>query len=271
MYNFVLIRSYRKEDESFCKKLLKADAMEPLNATFIGYLFKKSIFIAINIVTLLISLVFLINGFPIVSCLMIILILPILLYIYLYVMYFKEAKYMEEEVSGILRIYMSHDSSHFWVAESYEFYLLNRHQRHEQRIFMTEEEFNKSNIDVSRHLKKVVGTIAFYKSNKIPNGAWITRLCVHKDYRRKGIGNHLVNRALQFGTEQGFITIHVIISEYRLGALKLFINRGFHKILVRARSYDASVIFHELSYRTKYCKPNELFVRNPYKLQSVSN
>ncbi|XP_046812960.1 uncharacterized protein LOC124421621 isoform X2 [Vespa crabro] len=247
MYNFVLIRSYRKEDESFCKKLLKADAMEPLNATFIGYLFKKSIFIAINIVTLLISLVFLINGFPIVSCLMIILILPILLYIYLYVMYFKEAKYMEEEVSGILRIYMSHDSSHFWVAESYEFYLLNRHQRHEQRIFMTEEEFNKSNIDVSRHLKKVV------------------------DYRRKGIGNHLVNRALQFGTEQGFITIHVIISEYRLGALKLFINRGFHKILVRARSYDASVIFHELSYRTKYCKPNELFVRNPYKLQSVSN
>ncbi|XP_035726803.1 uncharacterized protein LOC118443640 isoform X2 [Vespa mandarinia] len=247
MYNFVLIRTYRKEDEPFCKKLLKADAMDPLNATFIGYLLKKSIFISINVVILLISLVSLIDGFPIIYFLIFILIAPIFLYIYLYVMYFKEAKYMEKEVSGILRIYMSDNTSHFWVAESYEFHLLNRHQQHEQRIFMTEEEFNNSNIDVSRHKKKVV------------------------DYRRKGIGNHLVNRALQFGTEKGFITIHVIISEYRLNAIKLFINRGFHKILVRGTPYDTSIIYHELSYRTKYFKPNELFVTNPYNVQSVSN
>ncbi|XP_035726804.1 uncharacterized protein LOC118443640 isoform X3 [Vespa mandarinia] len=155
MYNFVLIRTYRKEDEPFCKKLLKADAMDPLNATFIGYLLKKSIFISINVVILLISLVSLIDGFPIIYFLIFILIAPIFLYIYLYVMYFKEAKYMEKEVSGILRIYMSDNTSHFWVAESYEFHLLNRHQQHEQRIFMTEEEFNNSNIDVSRHKKKV--------------------------------------------------------------------------------------------------------------------
>ncbi|XP_035726800.1 probable N-acetyltransferase camello isoform X1 [Vespa mandarinia] len=271
MYNFVLIRTYRKEDEPFCKKLLKAGVMDQLNATFIGYLLRKPVFISMNIVILLISIISLLKGFSVVYCLMFIFILPIFLYICLYVSFFNEAKDMEKEVSAISRIYMSDNSSHFWVAESYEFYLLNRHQRHEQRTFMTEEEFNKSNIDVSRHKKKVVGTIALYKSYKIPNGAWITRLCVHKDYRRKRIGTHLVNRALQFGTEQGFITVNVVISEYRLAALKLFYNRGFHRYLIRGRSYNASVVFHELSYRTKYFKPNELYVKSPYKVKSVRN
>ncbi|XP_035726801.1 probable N-acetyltransferase CML6 isoform X2 [Vespa mandarinia] len=247
MYNFVLIRTYRKEDEPFCKKLLKAGVMDQLNATFIGYLLRKPVFISMNIVILLISIISLLKGFSVVYCLMFIFILPIFLYICLYVSFFNEAKDMEKEVSAISRIYMSDNSSHFWVAESYEFYLLNRHQRHEQRTFMTEEEFNKSNIDVSRHKKKVV------------------------DYRRKRIGTHLVNRALQFGTEQGFITVNVVISEYRLAALKLFYNRGFHRYLIRGRSYNASVVFHELSYRTKYFKPNELYVKSPYKVKSVRN
>lgn len=166
---------------------------------------------------------------------------------------------------------MSDKYSHFWVAESYEYYLLKRHQIHEQRTFMTEEEFNKSNIDVSRHIKKVVGTIGFYTSSTLENTAWITQLSVQKDYRRKKIGSHLVNQALKFGVEQGCRSISVIISEYRRGTILLFINKGFQGYHIHKEQSFNSVASHELIYRTNFYRPNVSNRRNPSNVRSKRN
>ncbi|KAL2740811.1 putative N-acetyltransferase camello isoform X1 [Vespula squamosa] len=241
---FILIRAYRQEDESFCKELLKISVMASLNSTFIGFLSEEiALITAVLICTTILTLV----GVPIIYCLML--------------DRFKK------------KIYMSDNTSHFWVAEAYEFYLLNRRQRDEQCTFMTEEEFNKSNIDVFRHFKKIVGTIALCKSNKLQNSAWIKRLSVHKNYKRKDIGIHLVNLALQFGNEQGYKSINVIISEYRVDVIKLFIKKGFELYLLHNKPFFTSLVtveFHELTYRIKYYRDNELLLPNPFNIQSVN-
>lgn len=122
---------------------------------------------------------------------------------------------------------------------------------------MTEEKFNESNINVSRHVRKIVGTIAFCNCNRLENSGWIKRLCVHKDYRRKGIGNYLVNQALKFGEEQGFECINVIISEYRVGAILLFINKGFNLHNIHSKQSLLSIAFYEYTYRTTHYYPRQ--------------
>lgn len=165
---------------------------------------------------------------------------------------------------------MSDNSSCFWVAELYEFNLLKR-QRHKQHKFMTEKEFKKSNADLSKHDTKIVGTIALCKSNRLENSGWIKRLCVHKDYRRKGIGTNLVNVALQYGNQQGYRRINVIISKHRKAAKELFSKKGFELYLYRKRCiYRTSVIlFVELSYRLKYIdNDDELLATDPIYVQA---
>ncbi|KAL2749946.1 putative N-acetyltransferase camello isoform X1 [Vespula maculifrons] len=271
MYNFILIRAYRQEDEPFCKELLKTGVMASLNATFIGFLSEE---IALIIAVLICTTILILIGIPILYCLMVMSIPAFAIYIFLYTTFFYKARQIQKEVSAIPRIYMSDNTSHFWVAEAYEFYLLNRRQRDERCTFMTEEEFKESNIDVSRHFKKIVGTIALCKNKKLQNSAWIKRFSVHKDYRRKNIGIHLVNLALQFSNEHGYKRINVIISEYRVGAIKLFIKKGFELYLLHNKSLFTSLMtieFHELTYRIKYYRDNELLLTNPFNVQSIPN
>ncbi|XP_046812971.1 uncharacterized protein LOC124421626 [Vespa crabro] len=254
MSNFILIRSYRQEDEPFCKKLLKAGIIDSLNATFTAFLTRKGAINAINASIVMFTLALIIVGFPIVYCIMFIFIPPIIFYIFLYATFLYEARNVENEASAITWIYTSDNSSCFWIAEAYEDYSLN-HQQNQRYIFMTEEKFNESNINVSRYVKKVVGTIAFYNCNRSPNSGWIKRLSVHKNYRRKGIGSYLVNRVLQFGEEQGFEYINVIISEYRIGAILLFIKKGFNMHNIHSKSHFMLIAFYEYVYRTTHYRP----------------
>lgn len=166
---------------------------------------------------------------------------------------------------------MSDNSSRFWVAELYEYTLL-KNQQHNQRKFMTEIEFKKSNIDVSRYDTKIVGTIALCKSNRLENCGWIKRLCVHKDYRRKGIGINLVNVALQYGNQQGYRRINVIISKHRKAVKELLSNKGFELYLYRKRyiyKTPVMLLFVELSYRLKYIdNDDELLATDPIYVQA---
>ncbi|KAL2740808.1 putative N-acetyltransferase camello isoform X1 [Vespula squamosa] len=269
MTNFVVLRSYRRSDEPFCKILLRNGIMENINRTLIELILKD---VTLNVAITVVLTLFLLLGFSILSCIIAMIIKGIVLYVITYISFWAIAKKIQKEVSEIPRIYKSDNSSYFWVAEIYEDYLLNRHQQDQKYIFMTEKKFNESNINVFRYVKKIVGTIALCKSTRLQNSGWIKRLSVHKDYRRKGIGTNLVNLALQFGSQQGYRRINVIISEPRKAARELFSKKGFEIYLYRRRFfYRTSVLllFVELTYRMRYNDNDaELLATDPFYTQA---
>lgn len=155
----------------------------------------------------------------------------------------------------INRIYTSDNSSCFWIAEAYEDCLLNHCPQDQQYTFMTEEVFNESNINITIFNIKIVGTLAFCKSRRSSNMGCIKRLYVQKNYRRKGIGNHLVNQALQFGEEHGFECINTIISEYEKGAMELFSNNEFNINTVHSKPFLMSITLYEYIFLTTHYHP----------------
>ncbi|XP_046812968.1 uncharacterized protein LOC124421625 isoform X2 [Vespa crabro] len=195
----------------------------------------------------------------------------IVVYIITYINFWIDAEKAQKEVSQISRIYMSDNSSHFWVAELYEDYSLNRQERDQRYKFMTKEKFNQSNINVSKYVKKIVGTIGLCKNNKLQNSGWIKRLCVHKNYRRKGIGINLVNVALEYGSQQKYRCINVIISVHRKAARELFITKNFeiyshHKKLHRT---SVTLSFIELTYQLRYISNDEFFATDTIYAQTL--
>lgn len=72
---------------------------------------------------------------------------------------------------------------------------------------------------------------------KILDEGHITNIAVHKDERRKGIGDALLRRMLKKGRENGInaFTLEVRISN--LGAQELYKKHGFKSVGVRKRYY----------------------------------
>lgn len=122
---------------------------------------------------------------------------------------------------------MSNAFSCFWVAEAYQPFLMTRNPNDIHYNVMTENKFREANIDVSSQSKKIVGTIGLVKSHKVEKGAWIKRLSVHKNYRRKGVGSCLLNVAVQFAIDEGYSCVDLSFSEYAEGGRELCFRRGF--------------------------------------------
>lgn len=106
MYNFILVRSYRPEDEPFCKQLLRASVMNSLHETFIEFFLQKNTMRVINILAIMSMLTLLRTELPEFYCSMVIFIPAIVLYILLYVRFIYEAKVVENEVSSIPGYYI---------------------------------------------------------------------------------------------------------------------------------------------------------------------
>ncbi|XP_043675856.1 uncharacterized protein LOC122632689 isoform X2 [Vespula pensylvanica] len=268
---FVVFRSYKQEDESFCKKLLKNGVMSLINPTYNEILVRG---ITFEIPIFMIVIILILFGVPLIHSLLVMPIVASIIYITLYAKFLNKANEIQKEVSNIPRIYMSNNSSCFWVAEVYEKSSLNYSQQDQEYILMTEEEFNYSDIDISSYIKKIVGTIALCKNNRIPNGAWIKRLYVHKDYRKKSIGSFLLNVALEFSIMQGYNRVNIVISEYRKDAKKLCIRKGFELYLCYKKPVFRSLItmlVYELTYQINYYINENFMAIDPYYAYYILN
>ncbi|XP_047368933.1 uncharacterized protein LOC124956762 [Vespa velutina] len=214
MRKFILIRTYREEDESVCKELLKASVMYSLNHTFIGILLGINIMRIVNLVTIVLMLILIRTRLPLVYSIMVIFIPGILLYISLYAKFLYEARIVGNEVFDS-RINTRNNSSRFWIAEAYEDLSLIDQEQQQQYIFMTEENLNECTFDVSQLNKKIVGIMSVCKSNCEPTVALIKRLYVQTKYRRKGVGSQFINTAIHFAEEHGFECVKAFINEYQ--------------------------------------------------------
>lgn len=105
MSSFIVLRPYKQRDESFCRILLKNGIMENINRTFIGLLFTDFTLI---LTIIFLSMVSLLLGMPIRSCLISMLMKVIAVYIIIYIRLWFDAKNIQKEVSNIPRYYMNY-------------------------------------------------------------------------------------------------------------------------------------------------------------------
>lgn len=152
---------------------------------------------------------------------------------------------------------MSNAFSCFWVAEAFEPHLMTRHPKEVHYTIMTEEQFYQTNLNnrvVSSQAKKIVGTIGLCKSYQLDRSAWIKRLCVHEQYRRKGIASYLLNVAVQFAIEAGYGCANTVASEYTEEGRELCLNNGFELKQMYHKSILGSyitILMYELIYKIK--------------------
>ncbi|XP_035726835.1 uncharacterized protein LOC118443647 [Vespa mandarinia] len=203
----------------------------------------------INILPIVVTIILIYAGVPIAYCGVLICIPEIILYISLYVKFLYESRIVGNEVSEIPRIYTLDNFSRFWVAEAYEDFPLHDQEQDQQYVFMTEENLNDSNIDVSNHNKKIVGIMAFRKSNWQPTLGYIKRFYVQKKYSRKGIGNQLMNQAVFFADENGILCIKAIVSEFEKHLICFYNTKNFTVNIIRDKSFLISITLYEYMFR----------------------
>ncbi|KAK0167020.1 hypothetical protein PV327_004472 [Microctonus hyperodae] len=232
MSHIIVIRRYRPGDELGCREIINETIM------------------------------FIFFGMPFTICFFVIPIVVIVTYIATYLAFMLVVSEINQEISNIPRIYMSNAFSCFWVAESFEPLLMTRNPKDIYYTVMNEKQFRESNIDVSSQAKKIVGTIGLLKSHKVAKGAWIKRLCVHKNYQQKGVGSCLLSTAVQFAIDEGYSCADLIFTEYNENYRKLYNKKGFelkqmyHKPIIGP---IVSVLIYELSYQIK---PEHEYVGN---------
>ncbi|XP_046812964.1 uncharacterized protein LOC124421624 isoform X1 [Vespa crabro] len=252
MRKFILIRTYREEDRLVCKELLKASVMYSLNHTYIGFLLGQNIMRIVIFAAIVLMVILIHLGIPVGYSVMVIFMPATVLYLSLYAMFWCDAKTAGYEASEIPRIYTPDNSSCFWVAEVHEVHTLNRHERSQRYRFMTEEKLIESNIDVSGYNKKIVGIISFCRSNWTPTFGWIKRLYVQKNYRRKGIGRKLVNRALYFAEEYRFERVKILVTQYQKVVMEFFNTRDFSVKVIRDHTFLFKLTMYEYVFRTTH-------------------
>lgn len=140
------------------------------------------------------------------------------------------------------------------MAEAFEPFMTQKNPQHFYYTIMGEQQFQDCKIDVTYQRRKIVGTVAVCKSHTLDKGAWMKRLYVEKNYRRKGIASFVIKTAVEFATAQGYSSISSVTSEHQDGGRELCIKRGFelkqmyHKPLLGS---IATVLMYEMINQIK--------------------
>ena len=72
----------------------------------------------------------------------------------------------------------------------------------------------------------------------VVNEGHITNIAVHKDYRRKGIGNIIVNKLIEIAEEKEMIGLTLEVRKSNTSALELYKKNGFKLEGIRPEYYE---------------------------------
>lgn len=72
----------------------------------------------------------------------------------------------------------------------------------------------------------------------VVNEGHITNIAVHKDYRRKGIGNIIVNKLIEIAEEKEMIGLTLEVRKSNVPALELYRKNGFKLEGIRPEYYE---------------------------------
>lgn len=251
MERYIIIRDYKPGDESQCYEIVKEGTMSTVNAAFIAGLSRE---ITFQVMVLASAVMFIFLGIPIGFCLGSIPGVIVFMYICVWCGHKYKAVEMSQDLANIPRVYMSSDYTGFWVAEAYEPPLILGDKSLIKYTIVNEDEFKKRHLNQGSYFKKIVGTVALTRSRTSENCAWLRRMAVTHDYRRKGIASALLDEVFRFCHEKNYSGVELITTECHDVAREFYVRKGFElKHMYHKQLFGSlvTILMYELYYKVK--------------------
>jgi len=105
----------------------------------------------------------------------------------------------------------------------------------------------RSGFWVSEYQGRVIGMVGV--QNHADNVAEIRRLRVHPDFRRRGVGTQLMQQAVEFCRDLGYLKVILDTRVEREPAIKMFENFGFQHARTREMNGRRLIDFYLDMYR----------------------
>lgn len=248
----VVIRAVRPEDCPAAKQIIFEGTLEPVNRFFLKAIFRETFAQAVVMVA---AIMYIVIGLKFQYCIFAIPIVIISTYFGIWGAHLYKAKYLHKDLTDIMKSYMASDKTYFFVAEA--MYIPDKKNR--TPAFVSEIEFNKmnwngfytSNPDLTR---EIVGTAAITREQNSAVRAWLRRMAVKNEWRKKGVGSHLVDAVIRFCSQKGFIGIELVTTECHDSAKALYEKKKFdvmafyHKKLLNYTGM--SITMYVMHYKT---------------------
>lgn len=219
----VVIRDYRPGDELQCQEIIREATMSTVNTAFFSGLARE---ITFQLMVLAAAVMFIFLGLPFKFCFSAIPGVIVFIYGCVYLAHSFKALELTQDINNIPRVYMSSDSTGFWVAEVYEPYFTKPWPGGKMMI-VNEHGLKSCGIDSSLCKRSIVGTVAVAKSNDVENAGWLRRMAVRPKYQRRGIATALLNEAVSFCRTSGYSEVELVTSECHDAARELYLSHNF--------------------------------------------
>lgn len=247
-----VIRPIRPEDCKEAKNVIVEGTLEPVNRFFLKAIFRETFGQAVVMVA---ALIYIVIGLKFQYCVLAVPIVIITTYVGVWVAHLYKAKYLHDDLKDIMQSYMTSNKTCFIVAEAF----FIPENLNKAPAYVSEVEFNKINWNgfytSNPELKReIVGTVAITRNNDSAVRAWLRRMAVKKEWRKKGVGSHLVDAVIKFCSQKGFVGIELVTTECHESAKKLYEKKKFdvmafyHKKLLNYTGM--SITMYVMHYKT---------------------
>ncbi|KAF2351311.1 GNAT domain [Trinorchestia longiramus] len=228
-----LLRPFKQQDEIAVKKIINDATMEPMGEYFMKALFSE---IFLQMAFLSIAVGFIGFSIPLTLCVTLIPVAVAVVYIAIYAAHAIKVMELHGDLSNISQVYQQDDDTGFWVAEVYDFMEgseLSAHFNITKKVmydFVTQEELDRREINLAEYKhRSVVGCIALTHSLNSDNvrKAWLRRMAVKMEYRRRNIGSNLLELAIDFARRHQYKGIELLTTECHYQAREMYHKSGF--------------------------------------------
>nr|XP_022912852.1 uncharacterized protein LOC111423758 [Onthophagus taurus] len=214
MYGIIVIREYKTSDISNINQVIRNAYLSSAFNAWLTFLGKE---ITFQMIVLGAAVMFIFMGVPFQYCIISIPVVMFVMFIFVYLAFLMKAM----ELSHGKRF------NQCWVAESLDPILELNPPKNKLYRIIPEYKLGDEGIDLSRFRKTIVGTVSITKFSHDENAAWLFRLAVINGFRRKGVGQNLVQTAEKWCSDNRFHTIMCSMSECQENARKLFMNNRY--------------------------------------------
>ena len=217
----IFIRRCRYGDEKQISSLVTQATLSTVNPFFIKLASKET---TAQFMLMLAAVAFIVFGTPLKYCL---LVLPAtfgLIYFLVWIGHHIKA-WQHTDLNCIDETYMSSPRCGLWVAEVVD------ESSNGSCEYLVESNSNFS--DTSRRPGILVGTVAVVikddqdKTEPPGSVAWMRRLAVHSSFKRKGLGEKLVEVGLKHSVQNNFRAVELVTTECHEAARGLYLKKGF--------------------------------------------
>jgi len=225
--SIVVIRRFKPEDQKQVSKLIYEGTMITVNRFFYQFLTREAFLQTVVLFTALTFIFMRVHLFTAVFASLPIVV--VLAYLCIWGAHFYKVKYLHPDMQDVEKTYMSSDKTSFIVAEA--FY----NDIKDDRViptFINESELERMDgcgplLKEKMMHHEIVGTVAITRAKDSSVIAWLRRMVVTKNWRRKQVGAHLVDAAVKFCSQKGFVGIELLTTECHDSAKCLYEKKGF--------------------------------------------